>query len=251
MVYYQKAQRVYNSLLENKIIAIFKKSRNTYGTRRLKEALLRINLNASRKKIKQIMLKYSLVSCYTVKKMKNVKKYINNEQISNIVNRDFNKRNILEVVVSDLTYVNVMGKWHYLCVLVDLFNREIIGHSVGSSKNADLVKQAFLSTKVNLSKISIFHTDRGSEFKNKTIDDVINTFCIKRSLSKPGSPYDNAVAEASYKTIKTEFVAKRIFHSLNQLKMEFTDYVNWYNKQRLHSSLGYMTPIEFKYHMTE
>lgn len=72
------------------------------------------------------------------------------------------------MVISDLTYVRVREKWCYICILIDLFNREIIGYSAGARKNARLVYYAFLSS-VNLSKVKIFHTDRGNEFKNQLI----------------------------------------------------------------------------------
>lgn len=106
--------------------------------------------------------------------------------------------------------------------------------------------KAFRSIKVSLKKIAIFHTDRGSEFKNETIDLLLNTFDIKRSLSNKGSPYDNAVAEATYKILKTEFVNQMIFNSLEELKLLLADYVNWYNNIRLHGSINYMTPIKFR-----
>ena len=86
------------------------------------------------------------------------------------------------------------------------YNREIIGHSAGPQKDAKLVYRPFSSIKGNLNEIQLFHTDRGNEFKNKLIDEALETFQIKRSLSLKGSPYDNAVAEAMFKVIKTEFV---------------------------------------------
>lgn len=89
-----------------------------------------------------------------------------------------------------------MGKWHYICLLINLFNREIVGYSAGDKKDADLVYEALVTSKINLSKIKIFHTDRGNEFKNKIIDEVLEAFDIKCSLSKKGCPYDSAVAEA-------------------------------------------------------
>ena len=117
------------------------------------------------------------------------------------------------VVVSDLTYVRVGMSWNYICVHVDLFNREIIGYSAGRNKDAVLVSKAFSKVKVNLNHIKIFHTDRGNEFKNKLIDETLESFQIQRSLSMKGCPYDNAVAVATYKIIKTEFVRGRCFSS--------------------------------------
>ena len=110
----------------------------------------------------------------------------------------------------------------------------------------DLVYKAFSKIKYNLNNINIFHTDRGNEFKNKVIEKVLKTFKIERSLSKKGCPYDNAVAEATYKIIKTEFAFNRIFENFEELEAELFDYVNWYNNIRIHSSLNYLTPIEYK-----
>ena len=78
--------------------------------------------------------------------------------------------------------------WNYICLLNNLFNREIVGYSVGAKKDANLVYEAFMNSTINLSKIKIFHTDRGNEFKNKIIDEVLKVFNIERSLSKKGMP---------------------------------------------------------------
>lgn len=132
-----------------------------------------------------------------------------------------------------------------MCLLIDLFNREIIGHSAGKHKTASLVQEAFAKVSANLENIKMFHTDRGKEFDNKLIEDILRTFRITRSPSVKGTPYDNAVAEATYKVIKVEF-ANHEFESLEELKLKLFDYVNWYNNHRSHSSLDYMTPVEYK-----
>ena len=105
-------------------------------------------------------------------------------QLYNELNREFDNKAPLAVVVSDLTYVRVNHKWSYICVLIDLFNREIIGYSTGAHKDASLVYKAFASIKTNLKNSSLFHTDRGNEFKNKVIEDVLKTFAIKRSYKR-------------------------------------------------------------------
>jgi putative transposase len=246
LVYYKRKAKVYNTELENAVISVFRDSKNNYGSRKIKVELNKQNIIVSRRKIRQIMDKYRLISNYTVKQYKVHKATCNEDKVENILNREFNNKNDLEIVVSDLTYVNVAGKWHYICLLINLFNREIVGYSAGPNKNAELVYQAFLNSNINLTKIEVFHTDRGNEFKNKIIDEVLKIFEIKRSLSKKGCPYDNAVAEAGYKIIKTEFAFNRIFKSLEELKRELKDYVNWYNNKRIHSSLNYMTPVEYR-----
>lgn len=106
-------------------------------------------------------------------------------------------------------------------------NREIIGHSCGPNKDAPLVKSAFQTISHPLTEVKIFHTDRGKEFDNKLIDTILETFDIERSLNKKGCPYDNAVAESTCKSFKVEFVYPNIFETLNQLKLQLFDYVNW------------------------
>ena len=100
--------------------------------------------------------------------------------------------------------------------------------------------------KTKLDDITLFHTDRGNEFKNRIIDEVLDTFKIKRSLSMKGCPYDNAVAEATFKIFKTEFANNYYFESLEQLEIMLADYVNWFNNKRIHGALGYMTPTQYK-----
>ena len=94
--------------------------------------------------------------------------------------------------------------------------------------------------------MKVFHTDRSSEFKNALIEETLETFGIKRSLSMKGCPYDNAVAEASFKIIKTEFVKGKIFRDLEEPQYKLSDYADWFNNHRIHSSLGYLTPKEYR-----
>ena len=98
------------------------------------------------------------------------------------------------------------GSWCYVRLLVDLYNREIVGHSAGSSKGAKLVKAAFATLEFPISDIEVFHTDRGSEFDNAEIDLMLEAFGIERSLSAKGCPYDNAVDESTNKILKAELV---------------------------------------------
>lgn len=149
-------------------------------------------------------------------------------------------------VVNSATDAKRILMRNYICVLADLYNWEIIGCSAGEHKTAELVKAAFRSVEGSLEEIRSFHTDRGNEFKNRTIEELLETFHIERSLSHKGCLYDNAVAEATFKIIKTEFVWNEIFVDLTELKLKLWDYVHWYNHHRIHSSLGYQTPIQYR-----
>ncbi len=105
---------------------------------------------------------------------------------------------------------------------------------------------SFATIRGDLRQMQWFHTDRGSEFKNEKINGLLETFEIGRSLSMKGCPYNNAVAEATYKIMKTEFIHQMSFHSLQHLELELYDYANWFNKHWIHGTLGYLTPVQFR-----
>jgi transposase InsO family protein len=193
------------SIIANHIKNIFRRSRN-YGSRKIKVELNKLGYQVSRRRISRIMKENGLVSNYTVAQYKVHISKCNESDTPNIVDREFDNRDKLEVAVSDLTYVRVGSKWNYVCTLIDLYNREIIGYAAGSNKDAKLIETALLRCNYSLKDIKIFHSDRGNEYDNALIDNILNTFKIERSLSNKGNPYDNAVSEATNKVLKTEFI---------------------------------------------
>ena len=231
----------------NTILEIFNTNRKEYGSKKIKNALKKKGVVFSRRKIIRLMKEAGIKSSYGKKSFKPcASKGCNESTASNLLGREFNGWNCNEVIVSDLTYVRVNGEWNYICVLIDLFNREIAGWSVGRNKTSSLVMSAFSNANIDFNRVMIFHTDRGLEFCNRHIDDFILRYGIIRSLSHKGTPYDNAVAEATYKIIKTEFVKQESFKSLEMLRLCFEDYVHWFNCCRIHSSLNYMSPVEYR-----
>lgn len=146
-IYYKPTPIPKDPKLENLIIKIFKDSRNNYGSRKIKIELAKLNYTVSIRKIRRIMNQNGLVSNYTLKQFKVQKSSCNNDSIPNVLDRHFNNRDLLEVVISDLTYVRVGSSWNYVCLLLDLFNREIIGFAAGKYKDAALVEKAFSTVK--------------------------------------------------------------------------------------------------------
>ena len=234
--------------LSAEISRIFKESRNNYGTRKIKYELAHLPEPkiVSRRRIGRLMREMGLISSYTVAQYKVHKTKSNEKPVGNGLDRQFRQDSPLAVVVSDLTYVRVGGKWNYICVFVDLFNREIIGYSAGPNKTAALVYKALASIRANLNDVQMFHTDRGKEFDNKLISEALETFGIQRSLSKKGCPYDNAVAETTFKAIKVEFANKYKFDFLEQLELELMDYIRWFNYERQHGTLDGLSPMKYK-----
>ena len=244
--YYEVKGRFEDKKTIQKVLEAFYSNRKIYGCRKIKAVLQKEEIVVSKRRICRIMKQNNLESAYSKSRYKVHKSGCNEAPIANELNRQFDGQEQYAVVVSDLTYVRVNHKWNYICILLDLFNREIIGFSAGANKDAKLVYDAFAAVKTNLSSIQMFHTDRGKEFSNQMIDDVMETFDIKRSLSLKGCPYDNAVAESTFKIFKAEFVYGRIFESLDRLRTELADYIHWFNMIRIHSSLGYLSPAQFK-----
>lgn len=250
LIYYTPTPHKIDVELENAVIEEFSNNRKVYGTIKLKRALKRRAqpLHASRRRIGRIMKKYNLTSKYVQrrKRKKTEETSVNNENKPNLVERKWDERKPLEVIVSDLTYVKVNSQWHYICLLVDIASREIIGFAAGRNKDAKLVRKAIYRADVDLRGIDIFHTDRGGEFKNEIIDDIIQAFGMRRSLSAKGTPVDNAVMESLYNSVKAELVYGETFHTIEELELELFQFVHWYNNHRPHGGLSQLTPREYK-----
>ena len=138
--------------------------------------------------------------------------------------------------------MRVGSSWACICLPGDLANRQIAGHSVGVGHDADLVLAAFAALRFPLDESEVFHTDRGGEFTGERIERMLDVFGITRSLSSPGTPYDNAVVESTNRLVKKELIHRNVYTNVEQLRSDVNRYVWWYNHQRLHSTLGYLSP---------
>lgn len=203
------------------VVAAHAASKGRYGSRKIKASLERSGVTVSRRRVCRIMRENGLVSAYGRKRFKVHPGAVNEADVPNVVARGFGGRAPRTHICSDLTYVRVGASWNYVCLLVDLYNREIVGHSAGPRKDARLVKSAFATLSFPISDIEVFHTDRGSEF-------------------------DNAVDESTNRILKAELVHRETFGTTRELRAKLSDYVHWYNNFRIHSTLGYMSPVEFR-----
>lgn len=109
--------------------------------------------------------------------------------------------------------------------------------------------KAFNNINYNLLKTKIFHSDRGTEFKNNKLDKLLDKYEITRSLSKPGNPVDNAKSESAFKTFKSSWYQNKPYKSEYELYHDIEYYTTWYNNIRPHSSLGYLSPVEYRLKM--
>ena len=245
-IYYKPVAGNKDGDAEIAIKKAYVENRSVYGARKIKKLLEREGANLSRRRIVKIMSRLGLKPAYTSEQPKAPRSKPAEIDVSNELNRVFDGHSEYAAVVSDLTYVRVNYKWNYVCILLDLYNREVIGYSAGPRKDAQLVLDAFATVPLALDKIQLFHTDRGGEFNNFLVDEILKAFEIRKSLSLKACPYDNSVAESTFKSIKAEFVYRHHFTSLSELRLQLADYVNWFNTKRLHSTLGYLSPAEYK-----
>ena len=216
-----------------------------YGARKIKAALERRGVTASRRRIVDIMKRRGMTSAYARRTFKPHKTRVNEARLANILDREFDGYEPRTHLAGDLTYVRVGGKWAYVCPLIDLANRSIAGHSVDMGRAADLVMAAFATLGFPLTGVEVFHTDRGGGFDNAKIDGPLDVFDIKGSPSRKGDPYDNAVVESTNRLLKKELIYRNHHTGLEQPRSDLNDYVWWSDDQRLHSTLGYRSPDEF------
>lgn len=192
------------------------------------------------------MRENGLVGAYGRKRFKVHPGAANEADVPDVVARGFGGRVPRAHTCGDLAYVRVGASWNYACLLVGPCNRGIVGHSAGPGKDARPVKSAFATPSFPISDIEVFRTDRGSEFDNAEIDLMLEAFGIERSLSTKGCPCDNAVDEPANKMQKAELVHRETFGTTRGLRAKLSDYAQRYDNFRIHSMLGYMSPVEFR-----
>ena len=225
--------------------AVRRDGRERYGARKIKAALERKGVTASRRRIGNIMREQGMTGAYARGRSEPHRTRADEARLANLPDRGSDGYAPHTHLASDLTYVRVGGDWAYVCLLAGLADRGIAGHSAGRPRDAGLVLAAFATLDFPLTDVQVFHTDRGSEFDNTRIDELLDVFDIKRSLSRKGNPYDNAVVESTNRLLRKEPVYRNHYTTIEQLRRGLGDYVWWSDNQRLHSTLGYRSPKEF------
>lgn len=170
----------------------------------------------------------------------------------NILNRDFTAKNPNQKWVSDITYVWTEEGWLYLSVVLDLFNRMVIGWSMKPRMSSELVCDALrMAIATRLPFVNLLsHSDRGSQYTGNKHRQILKAFGISCSMSRKGNCWDNAVIESFFSTFKKELVYLNNFKSREQARNEIFNYIEtFYNTKRIHSSLGEfgnLSPLELE-----
>jgi len=233
--------------LEVEIRSEFRRSRETYGSPRIHEALQRKGIRCSRKRVFRLMRQGSLRPKKVRRFRKTTQAAETHPKAPNVLNREFRAGGPDMVWAGDITYLRTLDGWLYLAVIVDLFSRRIVGWAVSTRLTQDLalsaLKRALAERKARAGLLH--HSDRGSQYTSRDYQEALGKVGFKVSMSRKGDCWDNAVVESFFATLKAEL--GDTFSSRQAAHDALFDYIEvFYNRQRLHSSIGYMSPAEYE-----
>jgi transposase InsO family protein len=233
------------------IHSIFEDSHQSYGSPRMAVELENRGFKVSRPRAAR-MMKVSDLQARRKRKWKHTTNSNHSYPIApNRLNRKFTTSRPNEVWVSDITYIETSQGWLYLTVVIDLFDRKVIGWSMSEDMSAEstVIKAWYMAVGNRpIKKKLIFHSDRGSQYACTKFRNILKSYeVIEQSMSRKGNCWDNAVAESFFKSLKTEWVYKNEYLRKTDAEMSiFTWIETWYNRNRRHSALNYKTINEFE-----
>jgi transposase InsO family protein len=234
----------YHSLLDEKDLILKKKIEEvlednpSYGHRRIA-----LELQMNKKPIKRVMKKYDIRPRRSRKKPGKSRNSQGFEASPNLIVSLF-PLFPNHVWITDFTYLKWRGRWVYVCTVIDLFTREVVGLSIKTNHSAMLVSEALLNALQNNLPPTIIHSDQGSEYKSKLFRMILKDFDIDQSMSKKASPWQNGYQESFYGNWKVDIGDVNRFKSLGELTAEIYKSIYYYNYHRIHTSLK-MSPKKF------
>lgn len=234
-------------MLVSKIQRAFEDSRQTYGGRRIYRVLRDQEISCSKNTVANLMRKHC-ISPRRKRKYKSTTDSKHDKKCSpNILNREFHGGRPNLVWMSDITYVETKEGWLYLAVFIDRYSRRVVGWKAGAEMTAELVLRAFEEAQISTGENPMLvHSDRGTQYASDLFRTKLKQIRCIQSMSGKGNCWDNAVAESFFGTIKSEMIYRSTFDTRNQATSAIFDYIEiFYNRSRLHSSLGYLTPENF------
>lgn len=238
-----------NKLLLGHVEEVYRQSRGTYGSPRVKVELNEQGIGCGKNRVARIM-KENGIQAKTKKKYKATTDSRHSYPVVENLLKDTAKVNSPNSVwVSDITYISTDEGWLYLAVIMDVFCRKIIGWSMKARLTQDLVIDAFKQAVIKRVVISgiIHHSDQGSQYAGTEYQKILNEHGIMPSMSRKGNCYDNAHVESFFHTLKTELIYGQRYRTRQEAMLSIFEYIEvFYNRKRRHSALGYKSPVEFE-----
>lgn len=247
--YYQKARPDSEITAEEiAVINCFEKHNGNYGRIRIRQELLLNGFDVSEHRISRMLKKYGKVAKRGVKRKKKSPKPTEKQYVEeNLVKNKFEVTEPNYLWCSDITELKYKGNRLYVCCIIDVATRRIVGWAVGKRQTQDLVHTAFLMAvgrNPNRPEGAVYHSDRGCQYTAKKTKELVEEYGFRKSMSRPGRPNDNQPIESFWNTLECEMPSIRNM-TFSQAKTEIARYIEmYYNSSRLHSGIGYMVPNE-------
>jgi transposase InsO family protein len=229
------------------VAKVFEDSDGTYGYRRVHAQLRRWGVQAGPELVRQLMRELGLVPCQPKPKRFSLTKAGLPFPVPDLIGRDFTAARPGEKMVGDITYIPTGEGWLYLATVIDCCTKEVIGYAMDDHYQTPLISRAIKNAARNrkLAKKAIFHSDRGSNYMSAEYGRTLDRLNLRRSAGRTGICYDNAMAESFFGTLKNERVNRMTYSTREEARQDITRYIEfWYNRKRLHSAIGYLTPRE-------
>lgn len=233
--------------LEELITAVFGDSGRTYGYRRVHAVLARSGYVVDDDTVRVIMGELGLVACQPRPWRPVTTDGDGAHRIPDLVGRDFTATAPGEKFVGDVTYIRTGEGWLYLATVIDCATKMIAGWSMGEHFRAPLLCAAIdmAATRITFAPRAIFHSDRGSNYTSYEFGTHLAAHDMRQSVGRTGVCWDNAMAESFFGALKNECVYRQKFDTREQARRAIVEYIEvFYNRKRIHSGLGYKTPLE-------
>jgi len=250
----QSNRSIENEILSQHIKRIFEEHKSRYGSIRITKSLAKEGITANHKRVSRLMRAMGLYAKGTRYRYKHYHKSTNNEDRPNLLNQIFKAEGKNQIWTGDITYIHTKRGYLYLAVFLDVYSRRVVGWSMERRMKESLVIQAFLQAYGREKPTAglIVHTDQGSQYTGANFRAVLNAYGATHSNSRKGNPYDNAMMESFYRTLKRELVHGANFDTPEQAQKEIFQYIElYYNTKRMHSALGYLSPSQFENQQVE
>ena len=235
--------------LLTEIKRVFERKRKQYGSPRIYKEIHGTEYSCSRSRVARLMRENMLVARQK-KRFKVTTDSSHDYPISpNLVNRNFFVDFLNKCWVSDITYIDTMEGWLFLCTILDLFSRRVIGWSMASHLRAELAIDALDMAVLHRkpSKGLIFHSDRGIQYASTDFREKLESYHMVQSMSRKGNCWDNAPAESFFSTLKMEEVYHKKYRTREEARQSIFEYIEvFYNRQRSHSFLDYISPVKYE-----
>ena len=238
-----------NTKLLNKIKEIFERSKQRYGFRRITAELHFLGFKCSKERVRRLMKKHNIRAKYRNKFKRTTNSNHKQPVAENLVNMDFDPKELNRLWAGDITYIWTREGWLYLSVILDLRSRRVISWKADKTMTETLVTET-LSKAISFRKPDkglIHHSDRGSQYASLKLRNILKENNINQSMSSKGNCYDNAAVESFFATLKKELIYRNYFYTREEAKQQIFEYIEiFYNRYRRHSKLNYLSPVQFE-----